>query len=115
MKRLLLFLCLLSCQAKAATVIGNLHDGVFGSATTGSLIFDPQLTPLGIGNATYLDGSRKVVTLADGSWTATPLVGGLYLVGLFPQSRRILIYVPVNDTGTYQFNQGAYINLILTL
>src|SRR5438445_1615314 len=114
MKRLSLLVFLLSSfHSEAATVIGNLHDGVFGSAVTGSLVFTPQLTPLGVGNATYWDGSRKVATAADGSWVATNLVGGLYLVGLFPQSRQILIFVPFNDSSTYNFNQVANINLVL--
>ncbi len=100
-------------SVKAATVVGDLHENTFGAPLTGWVVFNPDSTPLGIGNQTYLDVSRKTRAV-DGFFTATNLVGGFYWVSFDPPaSRKILIFVPVNSTNVYQFNQVSDINLIM--
>ncbi len=98
-------------SARGAIVVGDLHDGVLGNTLDATLVFHPELTPMGVGNATYLDVTKKT-NVVGGAWSMA-LVGGIYTVECIPFGRKIAIVVPINDTNTYQFNTVSDIILMM--
>jgi hypothetical protein len=93
-----------SLSTHSANITGNLLD-IMGVSYNPRVTFEPRSTPIATNQSTVLDVPRGV-TPTNGQFTVS-LVGGRYDVHFDTPNKPIPIFVPLNDTNTYTFNDVA--------